>query len=372
MAEQISSDPIGCDCSIEAAFASTNQALRIKRCGLQNCFGNKGGEVIDRKFVHGTVHTRIGSDLAAGSKLLLGIPGGPGIQGRYMDQITTSLADRIGAIPMVVDLPNHDSSTRINSGVPMVYSEARTMLIELLHELTASGSTLVLFGHSLGAVIALDLLSSQKVPIEKTILVGMPIEFERNPAFTRFLVESGAPEFADEPGFANWWKAVLPAYFFRKATQQELDLLTNRTFWFANAQFTEGMPSARQIASTLKRELIKSLIYIEGEKEIVIPHDNFKRVADAFPTISKSIISETGHFPMLEKPQDLLNEVSRSPLLQKGYKFLTTKEFNNYNACSLVDPSLRWRLRSRLARVPRPNSELMESSPPHFFIVVKQ
>jgi len=273
--------------------------------------GIKEVKLKNRKFVNGTINARTSDDFQAGSKVLLGIPGGPGIPGHYMDQITADLAKRIGAIPIVVDLPNHGSSKRLNLARPMTYPEAKIMLLDFLQEIYASGATLFLFGHSLGALVALDLLRSQAVPIAKTILVGMPIEFERNPAFIKFLSDSSAPAFSDEPGFARWWRTALPAYFYRDPTQEEIELLTHNTSWFANEQFTAGLPSAGATASALKPELLKDIIYIEGEKEIIIPQDNFRRITNAFPNVPKSTIPKTGHFPMLENSQDLLNEVTR-------------------------------------------------------------
>lgn len=272
---------------------------------------NMGMKLEDRKFIKGALNARTSNNFKKGSKVVLGIPGGPGIPGYYMDQITIDLATKIGAVPVVIDLPNHGSSKRLKFDQPMTYVEAKIILLDFLRELSDLECTVVLFGHSLGALIALDLLSSQTVFINKVILVGMPVEFERNPAFTKFLSDSGVPAFLDESGFAIWWRAVLPAYFYQPPTRREIELLAHSTSWFANEQFTVGLPSAGTIASVLKPELMKDIIYFEGEKEIILPHDNFKRIGDAFPTVPKSIIAETGHFLMLENSQSFLNEVTR-------------------------------------------------------------
>jgi pimeloyl-ACP methyl ester carboxylesterase len=87
-------------------------------------------------------------------------------------------------------------------------------------------------------------------------------------------------------------------------------LLSEKTWWFANEQFTIGLPSAGATALVIKPDMLKNIVYIEGERENVIPKDNFERVAAAFPNVPRAVIPRTGHFPMLENSQDFLNKVT--------------------------------------------------------------
>jgi pimeloyl-ACP methyl ester carboxylesterase len=269
--------------------------------------------LIDQKFLGGLINVRLSEPLTRGSKVLLGIPGGPGISGRYMDDITQTIAKRIGAVALVVDLPNHDGSGRLRRDGDLSYPEARSMLVDLLRELHQYGVEIVLFGHSMGAAIALDLLKTMAVPIKKTILISMPITWDGSEDFANFARSVAAEEesWPTEEEFKTWWKKVLPCYFYRKPTAHETELLAGRTFWISNESFAEDLPSATESAAFLKdKDLLKDILYMEGERELVLPKDNFARVKIALPGAEAHRLERTGHFPMLEDVPSFTNRVT--------------------------------------------------------------
>lgn len=114
--------------------------------------------MLNRKFAEGRINARTTQDLYKSSAVVLGIPGGPGIPGQYLDQVTADLAKQFKAAPIVIDLPNHGLSAGSSSTEPIKYPEVRARIISLLTELKEARLSIVLLGHSLGALIALDLI----------------------------------------------------------------------------------------------------------------------------------------------------------------------------------------------------------------------
>lgn len=236
-------------------------------------------------------------------RLVLSIPGGPGISGTYMDTYTASLAKHLHATGLTIDLPNHGLSCRSLTCGKFDYDDARKAIIGFIKELQKHHRRIVLVGHSFGALIALDMLQESGLGFEKTILVSMPSSFDGNARFTEFRSTNGLLQenWIAESDFQVWWRKLAPFYFHRDASAHQLDQLTKQTYWIGNENFGSGMPTFEELTSKLgARGSEYSILYVEGDHEPILPDDNFQRVIDAIPKARHLKVENSGHFPMLE------------------------------------------------------------------------
>ena len=242
--------------------------------------------------------------------IILGIPGGPGITGAYMDQPIAELANFFHVNGAVIDLPNHGLSGR-NSDAEMQfdYKEARTMLISMLQELSAKNIKIILYGHSFGGLISMDLMRDQSVQIEHAVIVSVPTSWKNTSEFTQFLKESDAENlsWANEAAFQLWWRKILPAYFAEPIPNSLFEKIAAPTHWIGNEHFNEGMDSFDVIASDIvKLKMVDRIDYFEGERELVLPAKNFDKVRSSLPGVRTTRLIGTGHFPMLDKNETIL------------------------------------------------------------------
>ena len=236
--------------------------------------------------------------------VILGIPGGPGISGAYLDASTTRLAQHLGANAIVIDLPNHGASTKYSDHKRRSYLDAREALAAFITELVSQDLRLIFYGHSLGGLIAMDLATLQTPSIQALVLVSVPTSDEINAKMTEGLRARGADclTWPDEAAFGLWWRRVIDLYLFNTNAEGE-DLLTGTpTVWKSNEWFRIGLPSFATLAGRLlEARADLRLIYVEGADDIIVPPKNADVVIDHLPSAAAVVFSECGHFPMLEQ-----------------------------------------------------------------------
>lgn len=244
------------------------------------------------------------SELRGDASLVIGVPGGPGISGRYLDRSVEQLAGRLNINGAVIDLPNHGQSGRISpSSDSFQYDEAREMLSNLFSRFEARSNKLIIYGHSLGAVIGMDLMSLFPALVQAAIFISAPTLFVSSPGFETFLRSINALDttWTNEAEFSVWWRKIIPAYFVRAVSRDELELLAHPTYWIGNEHFNEGIPSFAGIASKLSSQgQVRRILYFEGEKELVLPENNFAEVKRSLPGVDAVKLQGAGHFPMMD------------------------------------------------------------------------
>lgn len=267
----------------------------------------QGGYLIEQTFCDGVVSTRLARALNSEESLVVCVPGGPGITGRYMDDMAAAIASDCGLNVLVLDLPNHDSSKRFRGPtLPMEYIEAQEILLKFFDEIRGKYSTMMLLGHSLGGVIALDLLANG-VCANGVVLISVPYTFSTKDEFRSLLerLNGGSKDWHNEEEFVKWWSRILPGYFYSQPSADAARILTSKTFHMPNKQFLKGLPTAEESLRSVSISEGKCL-YVEGEKEWILPPRNLEDMCGALKQRDLKKVKGAGHFIMLEKKDDLL------------------------------------------------------------------
>src|SRR5579885_542389 len=112
------------------------------------------------------------------SDLLLTLPGGPGLSGRYLDSFLASLDLGDSWNTAILDLPGHGLST---TNRKIRYPELVEIIGDAVGAVRSSHERVLLWGHSLGGRLVLDISGNQR--IERAVLTGTPARFEPSSRF---------------------------------------------------------------------------------------------------------------------------------------------------------------------------------------------
>lgn len=269
------------------------------------------------RFADNIINVRLASPLLPNEELVIFIPGGPAISGKYMDALAHSVSKQLGRNVAVIDLPNHDDSRDTGKTENLKYPEVRAILLKLFTELSNNGSRKIsLVGHSLGALIALDLAGQSQIEIEKMVLMNMPTTFSVSDKFQIKKQELGlSAEFSinSESQFQAWWNKVLTLYFSRPLLSDEYNLLANHTFWSGNELIQSELPTFNDLINVLNQKKLRHIIYyLEGMNDIRVPDENMEEIKRKIPNVHIKLLSESAHFSMLEKPVEVSNWISEN------------------------------------------------------------
>lgn len=252
-------------------------------------------------------------NLKTREKLIIGIPGGPGISGTYMDVSIAQVASFLGGRPIVIALPNHDGEVRWTLG-ELDWKLTRDLILENLMDLRQVSQEIILVAHSFGALLILDALNeAQGSLVDKLILVSTPDALGWSEEMKMELQKRGlsSSRIKSESDFQGFWRTVLPLFFETQLSAELASRMSEQTFFTVSLKMGEGSPQLDRFRG-LDRKL--PLIFIEGSDDIVSGRGRLSRLKELFPEASLYAVNESGHFPMVERPQDwqdLLNQILR-------------------------------------------------------------
>ena len=170
---------------------------------------------------------------------------------------------------------------------------------------------LLLVGHSYGARLALDLMGAGSFNLIGGILLSLPTSWGSSPRFKDGIRAMGLSEVKidQESDFKSYWRKILPLYFSSGVPSVSAEIaLTTKTFWKASQKMTEGLPTLDLTATALANRRQVPILYLEGDEDARLPAGNMGTLQNAFPFWDYHLLSNCGHFPMIERPVETLAE----------------------------------------------------------------
>jgi len=229
---------------------------------------------------------------------------GLGLDHHYLRPWHDALADRARII--YYDHRWNGASGRVGSpDLAMWHADAAA----LLDQLGIAKATV--YGHSYGSWLALDFAARYPQRVTRVIASGTSPAFDypdvvmanaqrRDPAAAQILASGFAALPADDAGFENLWRGILPLYFAGPARPEILD----GTRFSAHA-FALGM-AALPAFSMIGRMPTMPLLAIAGSDDFITPPDQARRLVEGVPTARAVVIEDAGHFPFVEQPDAYL------------------------------------------------------------------
>lgn len=257
------------------------------------------------RYVKGQMICRSLRPFAAGKRIVLAIPGGPGLGGQYLEPFLLELAKSTGLNVALMDLPNHGESIIRENGTPLDYPRCLALLNSAVGQIAKETGDIVLFGQSFGARLACDLLASSGVEFAAAILMGFPYVFENSSAFEKSLAGVALEDYRgdadDEAVFVRNWRKILPFYTPKPLPPEAVEQLAAGTKWLGNERMVEAVPPLESATLMLKDRKTPILV-IQGEQDIIIPDGNLQALKTMIPKAEFREIPDTGHFIMMETP----------------------------------------------------------------------
>lgn len=260
---------------------------------------------IKKQFRAGMMVARFLREPSQDEMLLVGIPGGPGLSGRYLDPFMVSLSSALKCNVGMVDLPNHDESPESPG---LHYSECLEYVAKTLKEIQGQCKEFLLFGQSFGARLAFDAVSSQDVSPKALMLCGFPYKFQSSAKLYQQLEQLSLQPLEGnniEQRFADNWRKIIPSNLKSPISDADNQALGAGTKWIGNEHMLEGAP-------TLDGKHIFSfrIAILEGEHDLVVPDGNLETLTYLLPEARIYKIAGAGHFPMIEKPRETIGAFS--------------------------------------------------------------
>lgn len=244
--------------------------------------------------------------------LILALHGGPGLSGDHLQPFLARLAETVSLNAALLDLPNHGHSVVEQASLPLTYPDCLRYLDSAIRELSAQCGTIILFGQSFGARAALDLLATSSIDFNGAILTGMPVRLAPSARFKAKCDRLGLEPWAGgadiEGAFARNWRKILPLYTVDPLPAEDFERLATGTRWAGNEIMAEDVPSLkRSFPGLMKRPVATRILFVQGEKDSVLPDGNDEELRRVVPTATLQVIPDAGHFVMLEKPEAALS-----------------------------------------------------------------
>jgi pimeloyl-ACP methyl ester carboxylesterase len=239
------------------------------------------------------------------NSLIVCIPGGPGISKKYMIPFAKLIAAKTKQQVILVDLPNHDKSTKFPINIR--YIDVIRILRKFIESL--SNNKITLLGHSFGAQIAIDLANKNSLNVHKMILINHPGNKGINLHTKKLIGKNYSKKITTEKQFSAYWRSILPYYFYLPKNAH-FKLLKSKTSWIKN--------------SKLQKVQKPWSYYYKNNNNFNYLHKNFiltsndlfswgdeKNLFKKLGYTNVYMLKNAGHFPMIEKPTDLLKIVRK-------------------------------------------------------------
>lgn len=262
-------------------------------------------------FCDGQMVCRLLRPLNPNESLVLAIPGGPGLSSHYLDPFMRTLSERTGVNVATLDLPNHGGSKITTHSDPLSYAQCLSFVKQSIEAIQKQSKALVVFGQSFGARLAFDLLADlEKAPLA-TLLTGFPYVFQIS---SRLISRLNDLPLKSEEGpnaekiHAENWKKILPVYTVKPLAEGVFNALATREELSDGHKMLQDAPPIEKIAKDITSDA--SILIIEAHQDPVVPDANWKILRSLLPNATFAPIDDVGHFPMAEKPDDVVTAFS--------------------------------------------------------------
>lgn len=258
------------------------------------------------KFCEGQIVCRFLRPLSSGEPMVLVIPGGPGLSSRYLDPFMQTIAERVGVNVATMDLPNHGESV-VNSSAVLAYPDCLHLVAQAVQEIQRRTGALFLFGQSMGARIAFDLLAELDKAPDATLLTGFPFKFEISSRLISTLNELSleSEEGPDaERIHAENWKKILPVYVVQPLAPEVFSALATREKVPNAHDMLRDTPAIDAVAEQIPQDA--RLLIVEAVKDPVVPDGNWETLRSLLPHATFTRMENVGHFPMVEDGETTL------------------------------------------------------------------
>ena len=190
-------------------------------------------------------------------RIVLAIPGGPGLGGQYLEPFLLELAISTGMNVALMDLPNHGESIIRENDSPLNYPRSLALLESAVGQIAKETGDIVLFGQSFGARLAWDLLSASGVKFSAAILMGFPYIFENSNEFEKGLAGVALEDYRGDPDdetvFVRNWRKILPFYTPKPLPTEAVEQLAAGTKWRGNERMVDAVPPMEAATSIAQR-----------------------------------------------------------------------------------------------------------------------
>lgn len=250
--------------------------------------------------------------------IVLTFPGGPGLSGRYLEKFLIDLAGHININIGLIDLPNHGCSILPKSKLPLSYTTCLELLMEAVNELAEKKIKLILFGQSLGARLAFDLLALTQTKIYGAFLTGFPYKFETSQEMQKQLAPLKIQLTGTDPEkhFKSFLCQIIKYYTTLPLSKETSKLLVSETKIYGNECLLDDVPDLKfSLEALSNKACIPYIGILQGNNDIVVPENNFSTLKKLLPTAQFYKIQNCGHFPMLEKPLETIQSFLKFYLL---------------------------------------------------------
>jgi len=254
--------------------------------------------------------------LSPDAPLLLGLGGGPGLSGHYLDNFFFQASTELNITTGILDLPNHDDSIFPPELTPADYLSAVKVLASTILEISGQVKNIILLGHSFGGRIILDILA-QEPKIEPSAVFSVCCPYCQDASDEYIRKTSGIlVKFNTEEEFRQYWRQILPCYFCVPPSSKLLKNLTLNTSWVINSPLLLGMPSFSETITHLRnfgsQVGMGRLVFIEGGSDIRLLPNNHDLIRKDIPEAIFASIAGAGHFPMYENVSEFLVQIAKN------------------------------------------------------------
>lgn len=201
-----------------------------------------------------------------------------------------------GFDPIAVDLPGHGESEGDASSTVKGYAAW------LLAYLSTLDEPVHVAGHSMGALVALEVAASDPCRVRSVTLLGVADPMVVNPAL---LSGAQANDLSLFSSMAQWMHASDPIGASEWTVQDTLDVILESKPGVAHADLT-ACNDYGSVADTAARVDAPMLLLL-GEQDLMTKPANAESIADAAENASMVIIEGAGHMLQTERP-DAVNE----------------------------------------------------------------
>lgn len=269
---------------------------------------------VDQRLVKGQIACRSLRAWSKDERVILAIPGGPGLSGEYLEPFLASLAEATSHNATLVDLPNHGKSVLRPNGAVLDFRHCLDLLASAIDEIGPRAKGVVLFGQSLGARLSFDLAAMRGESVSAVVMTGLPYAFENSSALTKKLAAisfeslTGGPD--DEAAFARNWSKVLPYYTSAPLPAEVAGRLTSGTKWRGNERMLDQAPPFDAVAASMEGRGAPPMLIIQGGQDLVVPEGNLATLRRSVPVAEFKEIADAGHFVMVEKPSETIRLIA--------------------------------------------------------------
>lgn len=215
-----------------------------------------------------------------------------------------------------LDLTGHGRSTGQAFSEISLYRDLVDRTINALYL-----TNVILVGHSMGALIALNLAAQSPQYLKKLALIGtgatMPVHSkllqqaeQKDPTAAELILKWSFPQYDPSKGNRSYDQA-----FYRQPSEQKSikpgpDLFPGGRAFFEqtrNGVLFQDLTACAQYLSGVKDALKVTCpaLLIRGQLEKMVTKESFQTLQQALPKATTQEISEAGHMPHLERPLEI-------------------------------------------------------------------